>query len=297
MTAEEFLGFWHRQGCRTVMGAGTFWYEVHRMVFISLPYERAIRPTNLDLLKLFSRTPALVLRYPVEVSDVNGNGTGGVLVCERKGYDLDALQPKARNQTRKGLRECTIERVEFNALADMGYRLNEETWERQGRTSTDLPRIRWQKYCQAAARTRDMEAWGAFVQGRLAAFVVCALVERSYNILHQSSSTELLSHYPNNALAFTVTKRALEQTGVDRVGYGLKSVENTGGLEHFKLAMGYSLRPLDERIVLHPMLRVCLALGGRQVLKWAAARRPDSDFWRKALVVCQTQMSKTKTAV
>jgi len=266
-----------------VRSAGTFWYAVHRMVFISLPYDHAIRPTNLELLKLFSRTPALALRYPVAASGLNTNG--GMMVCDRPGYDLSALQPKARNQTRKGLRECSIERVEFDALAEMGYPLNEQTWQRQGRSSTDLPPRRWRQYCRAAAQTPDMEAWGAFVQGRLAAFVVCALVERSYNILHQSSHTELLSHDPNNALAFTVTKRALERTGVDRVGYGLKSVEVTEGLQHFKLAMGFSLLPLDERIVLHPLLRFCLALGGRQALKWAAARQPRSDFWRKALVV------------
>lgn len=294
MTVEEFARFWNRQGCRTTKTAGTYWYAVHPLVFISLPYERTIQPTHAQLLRLFILMPALVLRYPAKASGANENGTGGVFVCERKGYDLSALQPKSRNQTRKGLRECSIERVEFDVLAEIGYRLNEETWQRQGRTSTDLPRNRWQKYCQAAAEAPDMEAWGAFVEGQLAAFAVCARVERCYNILHQSSRRELLSHQPNNALAFTVTKRALEQAGVDRVNYGLKSVESTVGLEHFKLGMGFSIRPFDDKLVLHPLLRFCLFLGGRLVVKRAAASKPESDFWRKAVVLCHMQKRTTQ---
>jgi hypothetical protein len=287
MTVQEFVGFWRHQGCQTIKGAGTFWYAVRPLVFISLPYERVIQPTRLELFKMFLRTPALVLRYPARIS--TNTGTGGVFVCERKGYDLNALIPKARTSTRKALRECTVQRMQFSVLAEIGHPLNEETWQRQGRQSTGLSRNRWHRYCRAAANTPDMEAWGAFVGERLAAFVVCALVDRCYHFIHQSSSRELLVHQPNNALAFTITKRALEQTGVDLVCYGLKSVENTEGLEHFKLGMGFSIRPFEEKFVLNPLLRVGLALGGRLGVERAAAIRPESDFWRKALVICQMQ--------
>jgi len=295
MTVEEFARFWNRQGCHTAKGAGTFWYAVRPLVFISLPYERVIQPTRLDLFKMFCRTPALVFRYPARTS--GANDTGGVFVCEDQGYDLTALQPRTRTYTRKALRECTVQRIDFSALAESGHQLNEDTWRRQGRGATGLSRNRWQRYCEAASSTPDMEAWGAFVEGQLAAFSVCALVERCYNILHQSSSLELLAYHPNNALAFTVTKQALEQDGVELVSYGLKSVEHTEGLERFKLGMGFSIQSFDEEFVLHPLLQVCLALGGRLGVEWAAARRPGSDFWRKALAVCQLQQRQTKSAV
>ncbi len=265
--------------------AGTFWYAVRPLVFISLPYERVIRLTSTDHLRMFCTGPALVLRYPA--SEPGTQGTGGVYVCEHKGYDLCSLHAKARNQTRKGLRECTVQRIGFDTLVEFGFVLNAQTSQRQGRGETALSKKRWKRYCEAAGNTPGMESWGAFVGERLAAFVVCATVERSYNILYQSSNLELLTHCPNNALAFTVTKRALEQAGIDRVCYGLKSVEQTSGLEHFKCGIGFSLSPMDERLVLHPVLRLCLALGGRRGIEWSAARRPGSDFWRKALAVCQ----------
>ncbi len=294
MTVEEFAGFWERQGRRTIKGAGTFWYAVRPLIFISLPYHRVIHPTRLDLLKMFGRTPALVLRYPARTS--SANGTGGVYMCEDKGYDVASLIPRARTCTRKGLRECAIRRVDFSSLAEIGHQLNEETWLRQGRRDTGLSRNQWRRYCEAAAATPDMEAWGAFAGDRLAAFVVCALIEPCYNFIHQSSSSELLVHQPNNALAFVVTKAAFERVDVDQVCYGLKSVENTEGLEHFKLAMGFKIQSFEEEFVPHPLVRLALALGGKFGVRWVAARRPDSDFWRKALVLCQLQKWSAKGA-
>jgi lipopolysaccharide/colanic/teichoic acid biosynthesis glycosyltransferase len=292
MTVEEFAGFWSRQGCRTAKGAGTFWYAVHRRVFLSLPYDRPVQPTRLELLRLFSLTPALVLRYPSKPSCPWC--AGGAFVCERKGYDLDALHQKARNQTRKGLRECALQRIEFGVLAEIGYHLNEDTWQRQERNETGLTPQHWRQYCQAAADTPDMEAWGVFFQGRLAAFAVCAVVERCCHILYQSSSRRLLQHCPNNALVFSVTKRALQQPAVDLVCYGLKSVEQTPGLEHFKLRMGFSIRPFDDLMVLHPLLHAFLALGGRLAVEWAWRRHPESDYWRKALVLCRLGRHPTR---
>jgi len=289
MTVSEFAAFWSRQGCRTAKGAGTYWHTVRPSVFLSLPYERPIQPTRMELLKMLSFMPALVLRYPAPPSGTEAHG--GVFICDLKGYGYEALHPKARNQTRKALRDCVVQKMELTDVSELGYPLNQETWRRQGRIETGFTRERWQRYCEAARATPDMESWGAFVQGRLAAFVVCAVVERCYNILFQSCSSDMLRHCPNNALAFSVTKRALETPGVDRVCYGLKSVEDTGGLDHFKLGMGFSLRPLDEKFVLHPLLRAFLALGGRRAFEFGAAKCPSSDFWRKALAV--TRVPKT----
>ena len=285
MTVAEFAAFWRRQGCRTAKGAGTYWQAVRPLVFLSLPYERPIQPTRLELLRMLTFTPALVLRYPAPASEAKVRG--GAFICRLKGYDFETLQPKARNHTRKGLRECTVQQMGFGDLSELGYSLNEATWRRQGRTETVLTPERWKRYCEAARVTPDMEAWGAFVGGQLAAFAVCAAVENCYNILFQSSSSDLLRHSPNNALAFVVTKRALELPGVDRVCYGLRSVEDTEGLDHFKFGMGFSLLPLDERFALHPVLKVFLRLGGRKAVQLGATRRPRSDFWRKALAMAR----------
>lgn len=283
MTVGEFAAFWQRQGGSTTKGAGTYWQGVRPLVFLSLPYERPIQPSRLELLRMLSLTPALVLRYRTATSSPTARG--GAFICQFKDYNLERLPPKARNHTRKGLRECSVQKMRFADLSELGYPLNEATWRRQGRTETVLTAERWKKYCEAAQATPDMETWGAFVGGQLAAFAVCALVENCYNILHQSSSSELLRHSPNNALAFVVTRHALELSEAGRVSYGLKSIEDTEGLDQFKFGMGFSLLPLEERYALHPALKGFLALGGRRALEFAANRRPSSDFWRKALAM------------
>ena len=283
MTIREYTGFWQRHGCRTISGAGTFWYEVRPFVFICLPIGQMIAPTGWDLARMFWLSRAMVLRFPVRPR--SANPPGGVYLCDRKDYDLNAVHPKARRQTRQALNNCSVERIEFHDLVDVGYRLNRETELRQGREETGMSRVRWARYCEAAGQTHDMEAWGAFVQRQLAGFVVCALVDRCYNFIHQSSSTAMLAQRPNNALAFTVTKSALGRTEVDSVCYGLRSVEDTESLEHFKLQMGFSIKALEERVLLHPLIRAGLALGGDRLIEFAGARWRGSDFWRKALAV------------
>jgi hypothetical protein len=216
-----------------------------------------------------------------------------VYLCDRKDYDLNAVHPKARRQTRQALNNCAVKRIEFHDLVDVGYGLNRETELRQGRKETGMSQLRWARYCEAASQTPDMEAWGAFVQGQLAGFVVCALVGRCYNFIYQSSSTAMLLHRPNNALAFAVTKGAMGRADVDSVCYGLRSVENTESLEHFKLQMGFSIKPLEERVLLHPLIRAGLALGGNRLIAFAAARRQSNDFWRKALAVSRVARPAT----
>jgi hypothetical protein len=180
------------------------------------------------------------------------------------------------------MEHCTVEQVDFGYLAEHGHTLNEETFQRQRRDPQTITEQQWHRYCEAASQIPDFEAWGAFVNGHLAAFMVTALVEDCLSILHQSSSTDYLRYYPNNALIFTVTKLKLSCPEVGYVSYGLKSLDDTAGLDHFKLRMGFELKPFKDCVVFNPVLRPFLTLGGRRIIEWIAHQRPESDLWRKA---------------
>jgi hypothetical protein len=192
---------------------------------------------------------------------------------------LPALEKKARNQTRRGIENCQIEQLGFADLAEHGARLNEETCQRQGRNARAVVGRAWQRYCEAASQIADFEAWGAFVDGRLGAFMVAALVEDHFSILHQSSATDALPHYPNNALTFTVTKLKMSCPQVACVSYGLKSPDyRARGTEEFKLNMGFHLRRFGDSVVLNPLLKPFF---WPKALRWMARRYPESDFWRR----------------
>ncbi len=141
---------------------------------------------------------------------------------------------------------------------------------------------RWKRYCDAARRTAGFEAWAAFVDGSLASFAATALIEDCFSILHQASATKHLDQYPNNALIFSLTKAKLLDSQVGYVSYGLKSIDKTDTLNHFKLRMGFTLRPFQDKIVLNPVLEGLLRLGGRHLIETMARKHPANDVLRKA---------------
>jgi len=279
VTPSQFADFWRIQGHRVIETASCFWYNAQLLSFLSLPYHRTIWPAASELGQVFRRGPAAVVRFFI---DDPGQGDQGLFVRTERDYDFSSLEKKARNQTRRGLEKCAVEQLDFAYVAREGHAINTDTFVRQGRAANTFTETQWHRYCQAAAATPDLEAWGAFVEGQLAAFMVTALVEDCYNILHQASRTSTLASYPNNALTFTVTSRELSRTEVGFISYGLKSLEDTSSLDHFKLQMGYRLQPRSDRVVLNALLKPFTRLGGRRLVHWMAQRPNSSDFWRKA---------------
>lgn len=285
LNAGMLAEFFRLQGSHIIKTESCYWYNPRPFFFMSLPYHRLMTPSPWELAHVLLKGPSVAVRFPT-VLDGTGKG-GGLFICSDRIYDLQSLHQKARNQTRRGLENCTVEQVSFDYLAEQGHVLNVKTFLRQGRDPQTITEQQWHRYCEAASHIPDFEAWGAFVGGRLVAFMVTALVEDCFSILHQNSTTEHLQHYPNNALVFTVTKLKLSSPEVRYVSYGLKSLDDTAGLDHFKLRMGFEIMPFKESIVFNPLLKPLLFLGGRKVIEWMARRHPESDLWRKASRVLQ----------
>jgi hypothetical protein len=221
----------------------------------------------------------MVIRYPVALED-SGYPSYRV-ICRNKDYDLPSLSSKARNQTRRGLENCTISRVEFDFLAREGFDLFTSTLVRQGRKIPKDLKNYWTTYCTNAAKTQGFDAWGAFFNDKLAAFIVAFEMEGCYNIFIQRSLREALKYYSNNALVFTVTQEALARPEIEEVSYGFESLQQElEGLIHFKVGMGFIKQPIKQRITLRPSLRPVLGLSG-PFISHIAAKFPEKEFWRK----------------
>ncbi len=285
MTTAEMAGFWRRIGRRVVEVDGTHWYSQGPGVMTMLPDHGLAEPTHDSLVRVARRGRAAVVRYASRGEPTPGRG---LFVCADPAYDLGALHPKARSQTRAGLAHCRVERVAPAEVAEVGYGLNQDTWVRQGRSVRSLSAAYWGAYCRAADETDGFEAWVAYVGSQVGAYVLCACIDGAYTILFQGSATELLSSCPNNALTFCVTRDALSRRDVEFVSYGLRSVEATPGLDHYKQRMGFDIRPHREGLMVTPLLRHILSMGGGRVLRALARGHPSSDLLRKAATLADT---------
>lgn len=280
MNAAAFAEFFSAIGTKTMRTDSCFWYNPQPLQFKSLPIHSYVQPSPAEIAKVLMRGPAFALRYPTP-PQVYGP-RGAMYVCYDRNYDLSSLSQNVRCRTRRGLARCRIEQVDFTFLSSHGYALTKETTLRQMGTLPTSTETEWHRFCEVAGGQRDFEAWGAFVEERLATFIVGILVEDCYYIHLQKSSSSLLRYYPNNALLFTVMKTKLACPQVRFLSHGPKALAVGKGLEYYKTSMGFTLEPFTDQIIFNPLLKPLLMWKGDAIVSRLLQRYPDSLFWQRA---------------
>lgn len=278
MSAEGYANFLIEMGHNVREAGGLWWFNSQPHIYMSFPFHRQVDPRNLELSKILGKD-GWVARFPC---DIDLGYESFRIVCDTDGYDLKDLLSKSRNQTRRGLENCTVRRIEFEELMVDAIRLNRETLIRQGRKVPPDLEVYWTRYYRAAAKAPGAEVWGAYVDGSLAAYLISFTMEGIANILIVRSAHEFLAKYPNNALLFSFIKEALSRGDIDEVSIGLESVQkDMDSLDRFKTGLGFKKVPVGQRIELSPWLRPWLRGALLKMAKGYADKRSESERFSK----------------
>jgi hypothetical protein len=294
MASEEsaLVEFFRLLGHKIIHSESSWWYEVQPKVLLPLPYYRLIDPTEEEIRSLFQKHRLRVVRYP---APLNSYGfLSNITVNKKKDYDLKDLHQKARNQTRRGLENCEVRPVDFDELATIALPLNESTALRQGRQSQYADPEYWKRYCGAAKQVKGITAWGSFVKGQLASFLISAEAGcdwREWIVNH--SLTDLLSKYPNNALAFTAAQHFFQNEGCQGICYGLGSLEEVPLLDHFKSRMGWTVVDIKQRLVFSRDLRAAFSLCRDPFLRLLNLAFPRNYHIRKTSAMIRLYRQQT----
>ena len=280
MQASELAKFFSAVGYRVIQTESCYWYSPKPFLFKSLPVHRFIEPSMGELAQVLIKGPAFALRYPMPAE--KSGPRGAMYVCTNRDYDFPVLSQNVRSRTRRGLARCRIEQIEFSYLKEHGYALTAETTLRQMGQMPSATEEEWHRFCDNATRSKDFEAWGAFVEDRLATFIVAMLVEDCYYIHLQKSASDLLKYYPNNALLFTVMKTKFACPEVGYISHGPKALAVGKGLDYFKTSMGFEMQPFTDHVVFNPLVKPFLMWKGDAVVHKLVQRYPDNLFWQRA---------------
>jgi hypothetical protein len=239
-----------------------------------------VHPQQGELEQFLTAHRAIGLRYSTSIDAPSGQVSYHALYdCER--YGFDSLGKWARKNVRRGLRNCVVEPLPFERLAVEGWALQLDTLDRQGR-NLRVARDIWEKRCLAAGDLPGFDAWGAFVDGVLAASVITFQMENCVYMLYQQCRREYLREHVNNALGFSVTQSVLRRPETDSILYGLHSLDAPSSVDEFKFRMGYRAKPVRQRVVFHPWLVPAAISAGHALLRWLLRRRPGSPTLAKA---------------
>lgn len=281
MNADIFAEWFQRQGYKVVKTASSYWAEVGPRVFQAFPYHWVISPNEEEIRKFMVDEKAVALRYSTPQASAIGIPSYHV-VLEKQHYSQRDLPKKVRYDVKKGLSIASVEQIPLSRLASEGWDLQRDTLLRQGRVNA-ATQTEWQELCLSAEGLDGFEAWGASVDGRLVASLLGFLCEDHYCILYQQSLTEYLSYGVNNALAYTVTSNVLERPDTKaRVFYGLHSLDAPPSVDEFKFRMGYTAKPVRQRVVFHPWLRPFMNPASHALLRAGLRIKPGDPALSKA---------------
>jgi len=266
---ENLAVFLRLRGRKVIPAAGVFWtdFEPNSRFLMSFP-DQAIPAGSSEISALLRSERALAARYP----SVEGDGiTSGLYLYRRRAYSLSDVHRQLRNGVRRGLEHCEIRPVTPDELRREGLALNRDTLARQKRESTEFGgKPGWRRFVDAVEACRPfVEATGAFVDGKLAAYIIGCKDNGWMHLLYQYSRASLMPMHPNHALAYSVIARALEDPAIKMICNGPKVLLQEDGLHQFKTRLGYEVEPQQVAIQVHPWASPLLV--NRAAANFAAA--------------------------
>ena len=285
MNVETFCQFYERVGFHIIESPSSYWLDLRSRFYIALPLHSIINPDVEEVSELIARHRLIGAKYS---SPANGIGvTGGIWMCDNKEYDLSSLKKRTRAHVRKGLKACDCHEIDFDYLCREGLALNRETMARQGRDDPLFSNEkRWRRLTAAGKAVVGAQAWGALVDGQLAAYLITFQVDDVLCILYGMCHTDMLPHRPNHALVYTLITTSMARPDVRCVSGGPASIFDLPSLDQYKISMGFKKEPAELVVVLHPWLRpMLLSRLGQRALAVARRLRPGSDSLKRAAAI------------
>lgn len=255
MSAEGYAKFLKRMNHNVIISDNTYWFDTHPKIYISFPFHRAIEPEKIEFSTVFKKG-GVVARFPCPID--KGRLSYRISIMDPD-YNLNSLNGKSRNQTRRGLENCIVRELTTSEISKYALKLNTDTLERQGRTLSTKEKKYWAKYYQEIPLVEGSTIWGAFVQDDLAAFLISLQMDGCTNILIVRSKASLLKFYPNNALLYTFVSKMMSHHDINEVSIGLESIQSDmDSLDRFKMGMGFKKVPIGQYIIFRPPLSFIL---------------------------------------
>ncbi|MFX0145907.1 MAG: hypothetical protein ACFE9C_17715, partial [Candidatus Hodarchaeota archaeon] len=187
---------------------------------------------------------------------------------------------QARQNIQRGLKYGSIEPIPISRLVNEGWHLQQDTLERQGRADAQTEE-EWRRICTSAQDLPGFEAWGAIHDGQLVATFLGFRCDDCYTLRYEMSATAHLESRVNNAIFYFVTREALKRDGISRVFFTLESLDAPASVDQFKIRMGYTAKPVRQRVVFHPWLAPALNMATYAVIRWMLGRQSNSPSLAK----------------
>lgn len=241
---------------------GVPWHIYGRALMpLSMPHV----PLDVDrtgLRKAMAQTKALLACWTTHWDGYDDSEWWWV-ACDQDGYDVESVASAAGRQSiRKGLRNCTVSRIEAAEFRSLAYAIQRAALVRYG--GQPPTETEWVAHVDQLAAYAGTEFWGAFYDGRLAAFSICLVIDGAVDLGSAKSDPGLHKYEPNAALFYTVCKHYLGG-GLGYVTNGARTLSHPTAINDYLEKLGFRRVPCRVEVELSPVAKAIDASG---LVRW-----------------------------
>ena len=203
------------------------WYKYHGALLPRVAPHQEICLSKKEAKELLKKSSAYFLRYTNEWDRKDGNFW---YVIKDTQEGLDQYKSKIRNQIKRGLKNCIVEKVDKTIIANKAYNTYIEAFKNY---STFIIPVSDEKFKNSILSSTD-DFWAVYNKdGELIAYAN-NIVEN--NMCHYNSMKfhpEFLNLYPSYALIYTMNEYYLNHKKYRYVSDGARSISHDTNIQDF----------------------------------------------------------------
>lgn len=250
---NRFAELYSSQGVRTAICEERLWVEYNRMVIPVGPVKWTHAVSKERARALLAEFPScLMLRYTKGHEIECPCDAWYAVICE--GFtDPDELSRNTRSKITRGLKHCSVERVDASLIAKRGYKVFVSAFARYKNVGKPVPAEKDFKRSVLATKGFDdiVHYWGVFKDGAMIAYSTVQVydgIEANYSTIKFDPS--FLKFYPSYAMFHTMNKYYLHDRKSEYVNDGFRNILHQTNIQTF-LIDKFKFKKLYTRAVVH----------------------------------------------
>jgi hypothetical protein len=237
---------------------GLPWRIKNRILEPIVPPHQVARVSHAQVRATVARSDALLARWN------EGWDTAPCawwwICCDDREYDIDRLPRRGRRGARQGLARCDVRRIDAAYLGEQGYAVYAAAHARYPGHVQSVPAAGFVEEIRKSGESGFYDNWGCFVEGRLAAYVRCILLDDVVIVSEVKSDPAQLGAKPNNALIYALTRDYMRSATVRYVTDGSRTVHHETAFQNFLEELGFRRIYCPLQVAMRPLLAAAIRL-------------------------------------
>jgi len=208
------------------------WINYHGALIPDLPPHIEVNLSKSEQKELLKLSGAYFLRWTNEWDREKVSQFWYVIKDEKE--DINIYKSKIRNQIKKGLKNCRVEKVTKEYISENGYEVYYEAFKRY---ETFLKPMSKENFKKSILNSQsNIDFWGVFVNNKLVAYSQNKIRENicEYNVT--KFNPNFLKYRPSEALFFEMNKYYLNEKNFLYVSDGARSISHKTNIQDFLIS-------------------------------------------------------------